>query len=75
MMVGNVNQKSFVCKTSFLRSGNNVSVCLHVTGLRFDKEIEIILKYRDCLKVLRLVICKYKDLVAVWVLSFKETLF
>ena len=26
-------------------------------SIRFDKEIEMILKYRDCLKVLRLVIC------------------
>ena len=31
-------------------------------GLRFDKEIEIFLTYRDCLKVLRIVICKYTDL-------------
>ena len=36
-----------------------------LSGLRFDMEIEMILKYRDCLKVLRLVICKYKDLVVV----------
>ena len=45
------------------------------TGLRFDKEIQMVLKYIDCLKVFRLVICIYKDLVVVWVLSFKETLF
>ena len=45
------------------------------TGLRFDKEIKIIFKYRECLKVLIIVICKYKDLVVVWMLSFKETLF
>ena len=32
------------------------------TGLRFVQEIKIIFKYRDCLKVLRIVICKYKDL-------------
>ena len=31
-------------------------------GLRFNQEIKIIFKYRDCLKVLRIVICKYKDL-------------
>ena len=43
-------------------------------GLKFDKEIEVILKCRDCLKVLRLVTCKYIDFVVVWVLSFKETL-
>ena len=42
------------------------------TGLRFVQEIKIIFKYRDCLKVLRIVICIYKDLVVVWVLSFKE---
>ena len=29
------------------------------SGLRFDKEIKIIFKYRDCQKVLRIVICKY----------------
>ena len=47
-----------------------VSMCL-----RFVQDIKIIFKYKDCLKVLRIVICKYKDLVVVWVLSFKETLF
>ena len=31
-------------------------------GLRFVREIKIIFKYRGCLKVLRIVICKYKDL-------------
>ena len=35
----------------------------------------MILKQGDCLKVLRLVICKYKDLVVGGMLSFKETLF
>ena len=33
------------------------------------------LKYKDCLNVLRIVICKYKHLVVAWVLNFKETLF
>ena len=46
----------------------------HYQVLRFVHEIKIIFKYRDCLKVLRIVVCKYKDLVVVWVLSFKETL-
>ena len=46
---------------------------LLITGLRFDKEIKIIFKYRDCLKVLRIVIYQYKDLVVVWVLSSKRT--
>ena len=45
-----------------------------LVGLRFVQEIKIIFKYKDCLKVLRIVICKYKDLVMAWVLSFKETL-
>ena len=39
---------------------------LELTGLRFDKEIEIILKYCDCLKVLRIVICKYTDLTCAF---------
>ena len=30
-----------------------------LSGLRFVQEIKIISKYRDCLKVLRIVICKY----------------
>ena len=34
-------------------------------GLRFVQEIKIIFKYRDCLYVLRTVICKYKDLTTV----------
>ena len=46
-----------------------------LSGLRFVQEIKIIFKYRDCLKVLRIVICKYKDLVVFWVLGFKETPF
>ena len=32
------------------------------SGVRFVQEIKIISKYRDCLKVLRIVICEYKDL-------------
>ena len=39
------------------------------------QEIKIIFKYRDCLKVWRIVICKYKEFAVVWVLTFKETLF
>ena len=35
-------------------------------------EIKIIFKYKDCLKVLGIVIGKYKDLVVALVLSFKK---
>ena len=35
------------------------------SGLRFEQKIKIISKYRDCLKILRIVICIYKDLVVV----------
>ena len=38
------------------------NIFLHWSGLRFVQEIKIIFKYRDCLKVLRIVICKYEDL-------------
>ena len=38
------------------------------TGLRFVQEIKIIFKYRDCLKVLRITICKYKELLVLWAL-------
>ena len=47
---------------------NRVLQFLIISGLRLSLNV-------DCLKVLRIVICKYKDLVVVWVLSFKETLF
>ena len=51
----------------------------HCAGLRFVQEVKTIFTYKECLKVLRIVriivICKYKDLVVVWVLSFKEILF
>ena len=33
----------------------------------------IIFKYKDCLQILRIVVCKYKDLVVAWMLIFKET--
>ena len=41
-----------------------------LTGLRFVQVIEIIFKYRERLKILRIVICEYKDLVrfGCWVL-------
>ena len=35
------------------------------TGLRFVQDIKIISKYQDCLKILKNMICKYKDLVVV----------
>ena len=42
------------------------------TDLRFVhvQEIKNIFKYKDCLKVLRIVICKYKDFVVIWMLTF-----
>ena len=44
-------------------------------GVPNETKGTINLKYKDCLEVLRIVICKYKDLVMAWVLSFKETQF
>ena len=35
------------------------------SGLRVVQELKISSKYRDCLKILRIVICKHKDLVVV----------
>ena len=35
----------------------------------------LIFRYRNCLKSLRIAICKYKDLAVVWVLGFNEALF
>ena len=58
------------------------------TGLRFLQEIKIILKYRDCLKVLRFVICKdmtpefyqkyssktksHFEMLFIWLVWYKE---
>ena len=38
--------------------GSNKTMILF-SGLRFVQEIKFISKYRDCLKILRIVICKY----------------
>ena len=63
--------------TGYLQLSNNYALTKTyfktLSVLRFDKEI--IFTYRDCLIILRIVICKYKDLVVVWEFSFKETLF
>ena len=42
----------------------------YVSGLRFGQEINIIIKCREYRKILRIVICKFTDLVMFWVLDF-----
>ena len=39
----------------------NLNASKILSGLRFVQEIKVISKYRDCLKILRIVICKHKD--------------
>ena len=53
---------------------SKVDECL-LSGLRFVQEIYIIFKYEHFLKILRIVMYKYKDKVMVKFLDFKEILF